>query len=209
MAPMWIKKRTIFPAAIICLTVPLIACAAEPQAERIADLPDPAAIILVATSLDCRHEAMIVSKNASNSLWFDGKQLLNTPDTLRSLLLSPDGHHVACVQSSATQTRVVIDGAAAGAYDEIGQTADSLSFSADGNHFACTARKANQWFIVLDRKETLAGDSLETLEEAIECLQRRLRLLQPLRFLPEKLLVVVRDHRRAGAGRHDHILRIS
>jgi Tol biopolymer transport system component len=71
-----------------------------------------------------------------------------------SLVISPDGRHVAFVANKDGEQVCVLDGNPGQKFDEIGrqgtQFSDALAFSPDGQHLGFAARRNNNWLVVVD-----------------------------------------------------------
>jgi len=66
-----------------------------------------------------------------------------------SVVLSPDGRHVAYIESGSGG-RVVLDGTPQRDYDRVA----ALEFSADGSRLAYAAQRDGRWFVVVDDRES-------------------------------------------------------
>ncbi len=73
-------------------------------------------------------------------------------------VFSADGRHLAYIAGQGGQQRVVVDGQAQTAYDEVPEY--PLAFSPDGQHIAYQARKGNQWLVVEDGRESKPFDGI-------------------------------------------------
>lgn len=66
-----------------------------------------------------------------------------------SAVLSPDGRHVAYIQSGAGQ-RAVVDGKEQNSYDQVA----GLEFNHDGSRLAYAAKRDDRWYVVVDGRES-------------------------------------------------------
>jgi dipeptidyl aminopeptidase/acylaminoacyl peptidase len=71
------------------------------------------------------------------------------PEVRQSAVLSPDGRHVAYIQSGAGQ-RVVVDGKEQKPYDQVA----GLEFNHDGSRLAYAAKRDDRWYVVVDGRES-------------------------------------------------------
>ncbi len=71
------------------------------------------------------------------------------PEVRESAVLSPDGRHVAYIQSGADQ-RVVLDGKPQKPFDRVA----GLEFSRDGSRLAYAAKRGDRWYVVSDGRES-------------------------------------------------------
>ena len=85
------------------------------------------------------------------------------PQDQRSLILSPDGKHVAYINKSDNKCFVDYDGKDGKSYNKI--IDGSLTFSPDSGHLAYMAEDGDQWFVVIDGKEGFHYDKLRSSEQ--------------------------------------------
>ena len=71
------------------------------------------------------------------------------PEVRESAVLSPDGRHVAYIQSGADR-RVVLDGQPQKPFDRVA----GLEFSRDGTRLAYAAKRGDRWYVVSDGRES-------------------------------------------------------
>ncbi len=87
------------------------------------------------------------------------------PQDQRSLILSPDGKHIAYINKSDNKCFVDYDGKEGKSYNKI--IDGSLTFSPDSGHLAYMAEDGNEWFVVIDGKVGFHYDKLWSSEQCL------------------------------------------
>jgi hypothetical protein len=88
-----------------------------------------------------------------------------SPRDQRSLILSPDGKHIAYIGKSDNKCFVDYDGKEGKSYNKI--IDGSLTFSPDSGHLAYMAEDGDEWFVIIDGKEGFHYDKLWSLEQCV------------------------------------------
>jgi hypothetical protein len=113
-------------------------------------------------STDNMHFAYVSSNPAVMTAVFDKRQYTSYKEIRGdSLVLSPDGRHLAYIAKQWDKWFVVIDGKIdlMGNFNEI--ITESLTFSPDSKHLAYAALDSNKWHVVVDGKGSASFDEIK------------------------------------------------
>ncbi len=93
--------------------------------------------------------ASAVAQNEVNRRYTETSLGFFPPGVHESAVLSPDGRHVAYVESAAGE-RVFLDGKEQKSYEQVA----GLEFSHDGSRLAYAAKRDDRWYVVVDGRES-------------------------------------------------------